>query len=142
MGEVYDTTTITKAFAESVAKHGTRPFLAVPANAARGYFPEGFEITYIEAASQIAALSADYRAAGYGNGHRVALLLENRPEFFLHYLALNALGTGFVPINPDYRQARWPTRWTTPRPTWCWRFGSPRRAHRRGAGRRAATGRR
>src|SRR3981189_3590165 len=42
-------------------------------------------------------------AAGYGHGHRVALLLENRPEFFAHYLALNALGTSIVPINPDYR---------------------------------------
>jgi crotonobetaine/carnitine-CoA ligase len=33
----------------------------------------------------------------------VALLLENRPAFFFHYLALNALGCGIVPINPDYR---------------------------------------
>jgi acyl-CoA synthetase (AMP-forming)/AMP-acid ligase II len=103
MGEVYDTTTITEAFAETVAKHGTRPFLAVPANGARGYLPEGFEITYIEAASQIAALSAAYRAAGYGNGHRVATLLENRPEYVLHKLALNGLGVCCVPINPDYR---------------------------------------
>jgi acyl-CoA synthetase (AMP-forming)/AMP-acid ligase II len=44
-----------------------------------------------------------YASAGYGHGHRVALLLENRPEFFFHYLALNALGSGIVPINPDYR---------------------------------------
>src|SRR5216117_687716 len=28
---------------------------------------------------------------------------ENRPEFFFHYLALNALGCSIVPINPDYR---------------------------------------
>ena len=103
MDEVYDTTTITEAFAETVAKHGTRPFLVVPANGARGYFPEGFEITYIEAARQIAALSAAYRAAGYGNGHRVAMLLENRPEYVLHKLALNGLGVCCVPINPDYR---------------------------------------
>jgi acyl-CoA synthetase (AMP-forming)/AMP-acid ligase II len=48
-------------------------------------------------------LRAVYAAAGYGHGHRVALLLENRPEFFFHYLALNALGCGIVPINPDYR---------------------------------------
>ena len=33
----------------------------------------------------------------------MALLLENRPEFFFHYLALNALGCGIVPVNPDYR---------------------------------------
>jgi crotonobetaine/carnitine-CoA ligase len=33
----------------------------------------------------------------------VALLLENRPEFFFHFLALNALGVSIVPVNPDYR---------------------------------------
>ena len=44
-----------------------------------------------------------YAAAGYGHGHRVSILLENRPEFFFHYLALNALGVCIVPINPDYR---------------------------------------
>src|SRR5262249_2218594 len=27
----------------------------------------------------------------------------NRPEFLVHYLALNGLGVGIVPINPDYR---------------------------------------
>jgi Acyl-CoA synthetases (AMP-forming)/AMP-acid ligases II len=31
------------------------------------------------------------------------LLLENRPVFFLHWLALNALGVSIVPINPDVR---------------------------------------
>ncbi len=33
-----------------------------------------------------------YADAGYGPGHRVGLLLENRPAFFLHWFALNALG--------------------------------------------------
>ena len=36
--------------------------------------------------------------------HRVALLLENRPEFFFHWLALNGLGVSAVPINPHYRR--------------------------------------
>ncbi len=103
MGEAYDTTTITATFAETVARHGKRAFLAVPANGARGYLPDGFEITYGEAASRIGALSAAYRAAGYGNGHRVAMLFENRPEYVLHKLALNGLGVCCVPINPDYR---------------------------------------
>ena len=46
-----------------------------------------------------------YRASGFGHGHRVAILLENRPEHFLHKLALNALGVSCVPINPDYSPA-------------------------------------
>ncbi|MCW5774687.1 MAG: AMP-binding protein [Rhodospirillaceae bacterium] len=60
------------------------------------------ELTYGEAAARVEALAALYRAAGYGAGHRVALLLYNRPEHFLHLLALNSLGVGIVPVNPDY----------------------------------------
>ena len=47
--EVMDDTTIGAAFAGAVSAHGDRPFLAVPANAARGYLPAGFEISYGEA---------------------------------------------------------------------------------------------
>ena len=35
----------------------------------------------------------------------MALQLENRPEFPLHFLALNSLGVSVVPLNPDYRAA-------------------------------------
>ena len=38
-------------------------------------------------------------------GHRVGILMENRPGFFLHWFALNALGVSLVPINPDMRAA-------------------------------------
>jgi len=38
--------------------------------------------------------------------HRAAMLLDNRPEHFLHKLALNALGICCVPVNPDYAPAR------------------------------------
>jgi acyl-CoA synthetase (AMP-forming)/AMP-acid ligase II len=41
--------------------------------------------------------------AGYGSGHRVGILLENRPAYFLTWFALNALGVSVVPINPDLR---------------------------------------
>jgi len=33
----------------------------------------------------------------------VATLLENRPEYIFHKLALNSIGVCCVPINPDYR---------------------------------------
>ena len=105
MAEIMDGTTIAEAFAAAVAAHAERPFLAVPAHQGRAYLPAGFEITYGEAVRQIEALAALYRQAGYGVGHRVATLLENRPEHVLHTLALNSLGVCCVPINPDYRAA-------------------------------------
>ena len=105
MTEIMDNTTIAEAFAAAIAAHADRPFLAVPAHEGRAYLPGGFEITYDEAGRQIAALAALYRQAGYGVGHRVATLLENRPEHVLHTLALNSLGVCCVPINPDYRAA-------------------------------------
>ena len=78
--------------------------LCTPPMTGRPYHPEGVEIGYREARERVAALSALYRAAGYGRGHRVALLLENRPHFHLHWWTLNALGCGIVPINPNYRR--------------------------------------
>src|SRR5215510_3271724 len=78
-------------------------FLCAPPAAGRAYHPDGVEFTYGQTREASEALRHAYGAAGYGHGHRVALLLENRPEFFFHFLALNALGAGIVPINPDYR---------------------------------------
>jgi crotonobetaine/carnitine-CoA ligase len=102
-GEIRDGETIGAVFAAAVAAHGARPFLAVPANEHRGYLPKGLELTYGQAGARVAELSAAYRSAGYGVGHRVATLLENRPEYILNKLALNAIGVCCVPINPDYR---------------------------------------
>ena len=78
-------------------------FLCAPPAAGRAYHPDGIEFTYGQTRQAAEALRDAYRTAGYGHGHRVALLLENRPEFFFHFLALNALGVSIVPVNPDYR---------------------------------------
>ena len=90
-------------FDRSVEKWGDRPFLCVGPLASRTYLPGGWEITYREGAGIVARLREAYRSAGYGFGHRVAILLENRPDFHLHFLALNGLGVSIVPLNPDYR---------------------------------------
>jgi len=105
MPEIMDGTTIAAALAAAVSAYPRRPFLAVPANEDRSYLPLGFEISYGEAGQRIEALAEFYRQAGYGVGHRVATLLENRPEHVLHTLALNSIGVCCVPINPDYRAA-------------------------------------
>ena len=103
MPDITDTMTIGHAFAATARTNADRPFFAVPANPGRAYLPDGYEITYGAAAREVARLADLYRAAGYGIGHRAATLLENRPEYVLHKLALNTLGVCVVPINPDYR---------------------------------------
>ena len=55
--------------------------------------------------AEVERLRAAYAAAGYGHGHRVGLLLENRPAFLFHWFALNALGVSVVPINAEMRSA-------------------------------------
>ena len=105
MSEITDGTTIGAIFSAAVSAHGGRPFLAVPTNDARSYLPSGFEITYGEVGKRVDELAAVYRQAGYGLCHRVATLLENRPEYVMHKLALNSIGVCCVPINPDYRAA-------------------------------------
>lgn len=91
------------AFAASASHAPDTPFLIAPASAGLSDAPEGFRIGYGALAADIDALRARYRAAGYGRGTRVALLLDNRPAFFAHWLALNALGASIVPLNPDLR---------------------------------------
>lgn len=95
--------TVFTAFRETARTNPGKPFLCVPARADREWLPQGVEYTYGEVLERVQRLQDRYREAGYGHGHRVALLLDMRPEFFFHYLALNGLGCGIVPVNPDYR---------------------------------------
>jgi crotonobetaine/carnitine-CoA ligase len=98
-----DDSTIGDAFSRAAHRFADRPFLIIPANGSRNYRPEGLVMDYAAVASAVAALAERYNSAGYGHGHRVALFLENRPEHFLHKLALNSIGACCVPVNPDYR---------------------------------------
>ncbi|MDF3859778.1 AMP-binding protein [Achromobacter denitrificans] len=98
-------TTVHQAFRVTAARHGAQPFLCILPETARAYGVEAGELGYAQAADAIETLRAAYARAGYGHGHRAGLLLENRPAFFLHWFALNALGVSVVPINPDLRAA-------------------------------------
>ena len=90
-------------FQATTARRPDAPFLCIPARTQRDYCPEGAEFSYQWMLDQALTAIRTYSEAGYGHGHRVALLLENRPEFFVQYLALNSLGAAIVPVNPDYR---------------------------------------
>ena len=97
--------TVYQAFAERAHRQPEADFLCVePVTAAAYGIPAG-TLRYGEVLAQVDALRERYAAAGYGHGHRAGLLLENRPAFFLHWFALNALGVGVVPINNDMRAA-------------------------------------
>jgi crotonobetaine/carnitine-CoA ligase len=94
--------TVWDAFAQAAAMHPDAPFLCIPPRPGRAYAPEGAEYTYAAALAEVTARADALRAAGYGPGHRVALMLDNRPEHTFHQLALYALGACQVPVNPDY----------------------------------------
>ena len=95
--------TLYQSLQRSVAKYGDRPAYAVPPMAGRAYYPEGKEYTWNETFSAVQERIRFYREAGYGPGHRVAILFEQRPEFVFHHFALNALGCSTVSVSPDYR---------------------------------------
>ena len=95
--------TVCEIFRGAAAEAPERAFFVVPPSASRAYAHGGVTLSYAEGLARIEDKRAAYAAAGYGHGHRVAILLENRPDFIIHWLALNALGVSVVPVNPYYR---------------------------------------
>ncbi len=92
-------------FTAAAKLYPNRPFLNVLTETAEIYNIGAGEISYSTLQTDIIAKTKDYAEAGYGPGHRVGILLENRPSVFVHWLALNALGASMVPINPELRAA-------------------------------------
>lgn len=97
--------TVHQAFERTVARHGDREFLCILPETAQHYGIEPGSWTYTRAAGQVAGLAVQYARAKLQHGHRVGLMLENRPSMFFHWLALNSLGVSAVPLNPDWREA-------------------------------------
>lgn len=82
------------AFERTRRQYATSPFLHLPAGPSVG--PSS--LTYEQAALKVEQLADVYRRAGYGPGHHIALLLESRAEFYLHWIAVNAIGATLLPI--------------------------------------------
>ena len=92
-------------FSTAAGRWPERAFLNVLPETAAAYGIEAGEIAYGAALDAINALRDRYEAAGFRAGQRVMLLLENRPGYFMHWFALNALGLSVVPVNPDLQSA-------------------------------------
>lgn len=93
--------TVFQAFAAAGANWANRAFYHVPFHAAKAYSASAIEWTYGEAGKRVAELACRYALAGLQPGRRVGLLLGNRADFFLHYLAINSLGAAVVPLSAE-----------------------------------------
>jgi acyl-CoA synthetase (AMP-forming)/AMP-acid ligase II len=96
-----------EAFVQTTRRFPDHPFLHIPASARRVYTsdPHGectaLTLSYREMLAAIETQRVEYARAGYGSSARVALMVDNRPDFFVHFFALNALGASIVPLNGD-----------------------------------------
>jgi acyl-CoA synthetase (AMP-forming)/AMP-acid ligase II len=97
--------TVHALFTHTAARTPQADFLFTDAVTAKTYGIASGAQSWAAAAAQVEPLRQTYASAGYGHGHRVGLLLENRPAFLLHWFALNALGVSVVPIHADLRAA-------------------------------------
>ncbi|MCR9139948.1 MAG: AMP-binding protein [Alphaproteobacteria bacterium] len=94
--------TVYEQFSAAAAASPHLAFLCYPKSEDRGYLSDGREYSYGESLETVDRLAARYDAAGYGPGHRIAMLFGNRPDHFWHLLALNRIGASAVPLNPAY----------------------------------------
>jgi len=83
----------------STEQFADHPFLHFPAIALG--VEQDFDATYSQVLASTNELKARYAETGLRVGDRVAVLLENKPEFFFHWFALNALGVCVVPVNGE-----------------------------------------
>ena len=93
------------AFDDAARRWPGRDLLQVLPGTAQVYGIAPGALRYGDAKARVDELASRFEGAGYRGGMRVAVLLENRPAFFIVWLALNRLGMSIVPINPDLRLA-------------------------------------
>lgn len=97
-----DRASVFDVFKASAHASPDAPFLIVPSGRSDGAGTPAVW-SYADVLTAVDARSAAFAACGIGQGDRVALLIGNRPEFFVNFLALNAIGGGIVPLSPDLR---------------------------------------
>jgi long-chain acyl-CoA synthetase len=86
--------TLNHIFQETIAKHGAKVALRYKDNKVFR------DITYRELALRVREMASGLASLGVGQGDKVALLSENRPEWAITDLAVLSLGGIVVPIYP------------------------------------------
>jgi len=95
--------TVYTRFRDTALQREEAGFLNVLPETAAIYGIAAGEISYRAMGERVERWRSTFAGRGYGAGHRVGLLLQNRPVFVELWFALNALGVSVVPINPDLR---------------------------------------
>ncbi|CAH1133152.1 unnamed protein product [Ceutorhynchus assimilis] len=83
-----------KMFLENIKKHPHKPAIIF----------EGQEMTFIQIEEYSNKIANIFKSHGYKKGDRVALFLENRPEYVCIWLGLSKLGVIVPLINTNLRQ--------------------------------------
>jgi long-chain acyl-CoA synthetase len=86
--------TLLERFDEQVAARPDSPFVS--------YFSTTLSLREVSEAAD--GVAAEFAESGIGAGDRVALLLQNQPEFVIATLAAWKVGAIAVPVNPMYRE--------------------------------------
>ncbi len=103
-GQTVDKETIFSRFATTAGAYPDHDFLYVLPETAAVYGIDPGAISYAAMLDRVRARQEQLRAAGFGRGKRIGILLENRPDFIEIWLAANSVGASIVPINPDLRR--------------------------------------
>ena len=69
------------------------------------YIYYGTEITWAETGDAVRRLAAHLKERGVGPGDRVALFMQNCPQYIFAHYAVQALGAMVTPVNPQYKAA-------------------------------------
>ena len=100
----YHDETVFSRFQAMATSRPAEPFLRVLPDVAEAYGCASGDISYGDMASQVAARRDVLAAACLPVGARIGLYLFNTPDFFVNWLAANALGLSIVPLNPDLKR--------------------------------------
>jgi acyl-CoA synthetase (AMP-forming)/AMP-acid ligase II len=95
--------TVFSRFRQTAVRRKDAAFLNVLGETAAIYGIAAGEVGYGAMLERVERWRSKLAEKGYGEDHRVGLLLQNRPVFLEIWFALNALGASVVPINPDLR---------------------------------------
>lgn len=89
-------------FTSTAERFPENAFIHIPVQAAKEYSNEPIDLTYGEVLLAVKKIKTIYENRNYTVGKRIVLILDNRADFFLHFLALNSLGVSVVPVNAQF----------------------------------------